>query len=500
MNRIIILLCLFISNKVISQNTTDIEKIKNTCLNYIEGFYEGDTSKLIRSLKPSLYKTGYWKNKKTGKYESEGLMLFGEAMKYAKDVFTKKEFPKSSSPKIVQVLDISNYTASAKVTAWWGTDYLLLSKDTENWIIEEVLWEGPLQNYVAPKSKFERIDSLLQDAYSKFPVGSISVGIVRHDTVIWKKSYGFADMENKTPATSTTLYRIGSISKQFTAMMMLKLEEDKKIQISEPIEKYLPEFKKVQSKNSINQPISFVQLATHLSGMAREPEHDSLYTIGKTYDWDKTLLSAFKDIKFRFEPGVRYSYSNIGYSVLGLALSKVAKKTYTEYIINNITKPLGMNHTFFSVPNENKFMLAKGYAVNGTVVDTSVSTREHSGRGFRVPNGGLYSTVDDMTSFIACLMNEGSKRILKPETVTENYKRLVVTNSRFSSAYGIGYIIEKSGSLNVFGHGGTVNGYDALLAYNLPQKVGIIFLHNATGDSFNSFDLSSKIFGILSEK
>lgn len=355
------------------------------------------------------------------------------------------------------------------------------------------------QNTGDLKSKFDRIDSLLYDAYSKFSVGSISVGIVSHDTVIRKRSYGFADMENKIPATSSTIYRIGSITKQFTAMMMLKLEEDKKIQISEPVEKYLPEFKKVQSKHSIKQPISFVQLATHLSGMAREPDHDSLYTTGKTYSWDKTLLSAFKDITFRFEPGVRYLYSNIGYAVLGLALSRVVKKPYTDYIIANITKPLSMNHTFFSLPNENKFMLAKGYTVNGTTTDTSISTKEHTGRGFRVPNGGLYSTVDDMTIFLACLMNEGSKRILKAETVTENYRRLVVTNSRFSSAYGIGYIIEKSGNSNVFGHGGTVTGYDALLAYDLSKKLGIIFLHNATGDGFNSFDLSSKILRILAE-
>jgi len=353
---------------------------------------------------------------------------------------------------------------------------------------------------IQQRESFQRIDSLFQDAYSKFPIGSISVGILSHDTVIWKKSYGYADMQNKIPASSSTIYRIGSITKQFTAMMMLKLEEEKKLKISEPIEKYLPEFKKVQSKNDIKQPISFVQLATHMSGIMREPENDSFYTYQRWSDWDKTLLSSFKDIKFRFEPSVRYSYSNIGYSILGLALSKVAKQPYTDYISNNILKPLGMKNSYFHVPDALRNQLAKGYAVDGSKIDTTTAYLEHNGRGFRVPNGGLYSTIDDLAPFVSNLMNEGSLRILKLETVTENYKRVVVTSSRFSSGYGIGYLIEKSENLNIFGHGGTVNGYDALIAYDNTKKIAIIVLHNATGDRFDSFTLSSRVFKILSDK
>src|SRR5215213_1143683 len=237
------------------------------------------------------------------------------------------------------------------------------------------------QNDLSNTGKFHRVDSLLNEAYAKFSIGSISVGIVSHDTLVWKKSYGYADMEKKIPATSSTLYRIGSITKQFTALMLLKLEEDKKLKISEPVETWLPEFKEVQKLNDIRQPISFVQLATHTSGIAREPANDSVYSTGKTKDWERTLLSSFKDIRFRFEPGVRYSYSNIGYSILGLALSKVAKTPYTDYVINNIAKPLSMNNTYFIVPAEKASLLAKGYVKNSVTVDTSVAFKEHSGRG-----------------------------------------------------------------------------------------------------------------------
>ena len=127
----------------IAQDTKD--KIERTCLDYIEGFYEGDTTKLIRSLQPALYKFGYWKNKTTGNYEPDGQMTYRQAINYAQKVWEKKNFAKQGVPKKVEVLDIMNSIATAKVTAWWGVDYILLSKQKEQWMIEQVLWEGPLQ-------------------------------------------------------------------------------------------------------------------------------------------------------------------------------------------------------------------------------------------------------------------------------------------------------------------------------------------------------------------
>ena len=122
------------------------QKIERACLDYVEGFYEGDTVKLAQSLKPSLYKFGYWKNKTSGVYESDGQMTFQQAIDYARNVLLKKKFAKAGSPKKVEVLDIMNTIASAKVTAWWGVDYILLAKQGDKWMIEQVLWEGPLPN------------------------------------------------------------------------------------------------------------------------------------------------------------------------------------------------------------------------------------------------------------------------------------------------------------------------------------------------------------------
>ncbi len=139
---VLFIVCLFAHVSFAQENK---KKIERACLDYIEGFYEGDTTKLTRSVKPALYKFGYWKNKTTGNYDADEHMTFQQALDYAKNVFAKKRFAKEGSPKKVEVLDIMNTVAAAKVTAWWGVDYILLSKQADKWMIEQVLWEGPLQ-------------------------------------------------------------------------------------------------------------------------------------------------------------------------------------------------------------------------------------------------------------------------------------------------------------------------------------------------------------------
>lgn len=139
----LLLFCAFTGIALAQENKILIEE---ACLNYLEGFYKGDTAKLIKSLSPALYKFGYWQDKKTGKYAPDGNMTWQQAIDYAKHVFEKKKFAKADAPKKVEVLDIMNTIAAAKVTAWWGVDYVLLAKQDGKWMIDEVLWEGPLKN------------------------------------------------------------------------------------------------------------------------------------------------------------------------------------------------------------------------------------------------------------------------------------------------------------------------------------------------------------------
>ena len=125
----------------VARAQSDSEQVQKTCINYLEGFYEGDTVKLQNAFKASTYKIGFWKEK--GDYSFAGQMSYRQAMDYARGVLEKKQFAKEDSPKKVEVLDVLENIASAKVTAWWGYDYILLSKKDDKWLIEQVLWEGP---------------------------------------------------------------------------------------------------------------------------------------------------------------------------------------------------------------------------------------------------------------------------------------------------------------------------------------------------------------------
>jgi hypothetical protein len=124
---------------------SDTGRIEQTCMNYFEGFYDGDSTKIKSSIKPSLYKYGYWKKTNTEVYMGDGHMTFQQAIDCSNDVLKNKNFAKSNAPKKVNVQDISNHIAAAKITAWWGTDYILLYREGDKWMIEQVLWEGPLE-------------------------------------------------------------------------------------------------------------------------------------------------------------------------------------------------------------------------------------------------------------------------------------------------------------------------------------------------------------------
>src|SRR5712691_11688614 len=260
----------------------------------------------------------------------------------------------------------------------------------------------------------EQVDSLAAAEIAKDNIGSITIGIVSGGNLLWTKSYGYADMEKKIPATKDTVYRIGSITKQFTALMLLQLAEQGKVRLSDPVEKYFPEVNKLQGRFPNAPPITLVQLATHTSGLDREPDDEQRkYIYGPVSDWEKQLMAAIPHTSYAHEPGTRYSYSNIGYAILGAALSRAAGKPYADYIQERILLPLGMSHTFFAPNDQIRSNLAKGYLIEGGRVDADTPEREHQGRGWKVPNGALYSTVGDMARFMAFEMGrkcKGSKK------------------------------------------------------------------------------------------
>jgi hypothetical protein len=140
--RLLVALCVTTSALGAQSKSGDIEGVRRAVLDYVEGFYEGDTVKLVRALRPELYKYGFWRNSDTSTYRGMQ-MTYAQALGYARRVKAESRLTPASAPKGIDVFDVLDQTASAKLTAQWGIDYLLLARYDGRWMITHVLWQGP---------------------------------------------------------------------------------------------------------------------------------------------------------------------------------------------------------------------------------------------------------------------------------------------------------------------------------------------------------------------
>ncbi|MDR3699968.1 MAG: serine hydrolase [Candidatus Sulfopaludibacter sp.] len=350
------------------------------------------------------------------------------------------------------------------------------------------------------RPRLTEIDAMVAAELARRPVGSVTAGVVSGKDLIWSKSYGDANMEKKTAADTGTVYRIGSITKMFTALMLEQLVQAGKVHLSDPVEKYFPEVKLVQGRFPDAPPITLIQLATHTSGLGREPDDTDKYVTGAVANWEKTLIAALPHTHYTLEPGTRYSYSNIGFAILGAALARAAGEPYTEYVPKHIFQPLGMTHSALEWNAGMTPHLAKGYQVMGPNggVDSETAQREHqTGRGYKVPNGAIYTTVGDMARFAAFLTGQGPESVLKTGTL-ESFQRQIVVPADFelTHGYGVGFEVERRGNYTEFGHGGAVAGYTASLLMNRKTGIGAIVLSSGAANPAN---VAQKALDILSK-
>jgi CubicO group peptidase (beta-lactamase class C family) len=244
------------------------------------------------------------------------------------------------------------------------------------------------------------VDSFAATEFAKDSLGSITTGVISRSQLAWTHSYGFADMKSHRLATRSPVYRIGSITKPFTAVMLMQLVEAGKVSLSDPVEKYLPEVKQIGSKPAGALPFTFLQLATMTAGLAREPRlAEGSFLTGQVADWDKILLAALPHTDYISFPGTEFSYSNIGYAILGAALTRAAGVPYTEWERTRVLTPLGMTRTRFEIDPSIAADLATGYEVkrDGSLDDQPAATDARDGRGYKVPNGAIFTTVDDLS-------------------------------------------------------------------------------------------------------
>jgi len=316
-------------------------------------------------------------------------------------------------------------------------------------------------------------------------VGGIVAGVMVDGDLVWAQAFGWADRDAHTPMSTASISRTGSISKSVTAVLMMRLLDEGVIGLDEPVERYLPAFASVKDRRVDAQPVTFRHLASHTAGLIREPQWPDA-VVGPIELWDKRIVESLPLTAYDTVPGARYQYSNIGFGTLGLALAKAAGRPFMEMVRTEVLEPLGMTGSEFVVAGAKlEARLAAGYVIgqDGSI-DGGQPAREHAGRGYKVPNGGVYSTVADLGRFMGAMSGVPGLRILSEESRQEALS--IQTPENPNRGYGLGFSVQiDEQGRKIASHGGSVAGYTAHMAFDPKVRIGVVLLRNYGRGSTN---------------
>jgi CubicO group peptidase (beta-lactamase class C family) len=285
----------------------------------------------------------------------------------------------------------------------------------------------------------------------------------RGNEVLLSKGYGFANLEWNIPNSPTTKFRLGSITKQFTAAAILLLEERGKLTTGDPVKKYLPDAPAAWDK------VTIYHLLTHTSGIPSFtgfPDYRSLEPFAAT---PEQLVARFRDKPLEFQPGEKWNYSNSGYVLLGYLLEKVSGESYEKFVQENLFGPLGMKDS--------------GYDSTAKVIERRAAGYE-SGKGgpvnagfihMSIPfsAGALYSTTEDLLRWEQGLF--GGKLL--------SAVSLAKMTTPFKNDYACGVAVHTANGRKSIDHGGSIEGFNTFLAYYPDDKLTVVALANFSGDA-----------------
>jgi len=301
------------------------------------------------------------------------------------------------------------------------------------------------------------------DSYVSAKTFMGSVLVARGDEVLLSKGYGSASLEWNIPNSPTTEFRLGSVTKQFTAASILLPEERGKLKTDDPVKKFVPDAPAAWDK------ITIFHLLTHTSGIPNFtsfPDYQSQEPFPAT---PEKLVARFRDKPLDFQPGEKWSYSNSGYVLLGYVLEKVSGESYEKFVQENIFGPLGMKDS--------------GYDSNAAIIPRRASGYVRSRNGplnagfihMSIPfsAGALYSTTEDLLRWEQGLF--GGK-VLSAASLTK-------MTTPFKDDYACGLSVHTVNGHKVIDHGGGIEGFNTFLAYYPEDKLTVVALGNLNGDA-----------------
>jgi len=288
-----------------------------------------------------------------------------------------------------------------------------------------------------------------------------TVLVARDGAVVLNKGYGSANLEWDVPNTPTTKFRLGSITKQFTAASILLLEERGKLKIEDKVKAYLPDAPMSWDR------ITVFNLLTHTAGL---PNFTSLAEYGTLKNSQASvdkIIATFKDRPLDFGPGEKMSYSNSGYIVLGAIIEKITGESYGKFVTDNIFTPLGMKDSGYDSNSAIIAHRASGY-IKGPVATVNAGYVHMS-----VPHaaGALYSTSEDLLKWEQGLF--GGK-VVSPASLTK-------MTTPFKNDYAFGLISREEKGRRLIWHNGGIDGFNTSMSYYPATKTVAIVLSNVNG-------------------
>jgi CubicO group peptidase (beta-lactamase class C family)/D-alanyl-D-alanine dipeptidase len=313
---------------------------------------------------------------------------------------------------------------------------------------------------------------------------ALSIALIDDQSTVWAKGFGYANPKSKTPATAATVYRVGSVSKLFTDIAIMRLVEEGKLDLDAPVAKYLPDFKpdvplreSKEIRPTLHKAITLRHLMTHRSGLVREPP------VGNYFDpsnpsLEQSVLS-LNQTRLVYEPETRINYSNAAIAAVGLVLQRTQKEPFARYLQRTLLQPLGFKNSGFEPTEE----LLKNLAV---ATMWTLHGREFEAPTFELgiaPAGCMYSTVTDLAHFVSILFARGqgpNGTILKPETL-EKMWMLQFAKPEDKRGFGIGFHIEEFEGHRRIGHTGAIYGFSTDLSALPAEKLGVVVIASKDG-------------------
>lgn len=301
---------------------------------------------------------------------------------------------------------------------------------------------APAQQTALTPATLAQIDRIVEKARADQKLPAVSVAIEVKGHIIFRKAYGFADLENNLIATPDTLIRTGSIAKPMTAVGALELAERGKLDLDAPIQKYCPAFPVKK------WPITTRELLGHLAGIRHYEGKEMDSTVHYSSTADGMII--FKNDSLVAPPGEKFNYSTYGYTVVGCVMEGASGEKYADYMAEHVFRPAGMNHTFldnFSIVPHRASGYEKdeeGNVRNAGLMDSS----------YKVPGGGFVSNPEDLVRFADAVMEN---RLLKSQTVQMMWTSQKTRDGK-ETHYGLGWGLADLDGIRIFAHTGGQQG------------------------------------------